>query len=62
MKTILITLTVFLLAACSEKDDTSGPELRDDAMLYPNGLAYDGCETNVALNWNDPKKNNPVCP
>jgi hypothetical protein len=56
MKTILITLTVFCLFACSDDDKTSGPELRDDVMLYPNGLAYDGCEPHVALNWNDPKK------
>lgn len=57
MKTTLITLlTVFCLAMCRENDDPTGSELRDDAMLYPNGLAYDGCETNVALNWSDPNK------
>ncbi|MFC5410088.1 hypothetical protein ACFPMF_12260 [Larkinella bovis] len=57
MKTILITLmTIFGLAMCRENDDPTGPELRNDAMLYANGLAYDGCEHHVALNWNDPNK------
>ena len=56
MKTILFILTVFCLVACKEDDSTSGPERRDDAMLYANGLAYDGCEEHVVLNWNDPQK------
>ena len=56
MKTILITLTLFCFAACTEDDSNSGPELRSEVMLYPNGLAYDGCQAHVALNWNDPQK------
>ncbi|MGA0555991.1 hypothetical protein ACO2Q8_05025 [Larkinella sp. VNQ87] len=57
MKTTLIFLmTVLGLAMCRESDDPKGPELRDDVMLYANGLAYDGCEQHVVLNWNDPNK------
>lgn len=57
MKTTLIALSlIFGLAMCRESDDPKGPELRNDMMLYANGLAYDGCETHVALNWNDPQK------
>ena len=54
--TLLFLMTVFCLAMCRESDDPVGPELRDDVMVYENGLAYDACETHVALNWNDPKK------
>ncbi|GAB3323810.1 hypothetical protein GCM10027299_20400 [Larkinella ripae] len=54
--TLLILTTVFGLAMCRNSDEPTGPELRDDVMVYANGLAYDGCETHVALNWNDPAK------
>ncbi|GAB3249424.1 hypothetical protein GCM10027347_06510 [Larkinella harenae] len=57
MKTTLIVLSlIFGLAMCRESDDPTGPELRDHMMLYTNGLAYDGCQTHVAKNWNDPEK------
>ena len=48
MKNFLPLIVIFVLG-CSSKTAVEGPERTEAALLFENGLAYDGCAERIQL-------------
>ena len=48
MKTLPLLILIFVLG-CSSRTAVDGPERTEAALIFENGLAYDGCAERIQL-------------